>query len=371
MPIASCMSCAHPPDLVAELVVEASTSRRAGAQHRVAELADVRERRAASRADLGIERAASFAASTTSSSLVARTLEPSALRGYWGSTSTLSATPGSPRSRATASTAAPTARTAARAVVALTTSCARSRPRRRNSGAGPSAPASARARIAPPPRSRGARSLGGADDPHQRRERRIARAPRGGELARQEAVGVVARGERIDAASGAERLDEHRAARARRAPPGRRAGRRARTSAPRRGSRGTAASRPRRRRRRASTSGKSWPLATICVPTSTARSERSNAPQDRPGSATSASRRKTRRRARARSCSRRSVPVPWRATLPTRTRCTRSGTRSRWPQWWQASVRPARCRTSDTSQFGQLQARPQTRQPGSSTSRGG
>ena len=56
------------------------------------------------------------------------------------------------------------------------------------------------------------------------------------------------------------------------------------------------------------------------------------------------------------------MPVPWRATLTDPHSLHTSGTRSRWPQWWQASVRPARCRTSETSQFGQLQAWPQTRQ---------
>ena len=63
------------------------------------------------------------------------------------------------------------------------------------------------------------------------------------------------------------------------------------------------------------TSGKSWPLATICVPTSTPRGARSNAPQHL-GRAARRRRRGARRAGppRRSSCSSRSVPAPWRAT---------------------------------------------------------
>ena len=63
-------------------------------------------------------------------------------------------------------------------------------------------------------------------------------------------------------------LDEHPAAARARGRRGRRAGRSARTSAPRRGSRGSAASQSASSTTPSVTSGKSWPLATICVPSS-------------------------------------------------------------------------------------------------------
>ena len=47
----------------------------------------------------------------------------------------------------------------------------------------------------------------------------------------------------------------------------------------------------------------------------------------------------------------RSVPAPWRATDSEPQASQRSGTRSRWPQWWQAIAFSARCSTSATSQL--------------------
>ena len=104
------------------------------------------------------------------------------------------------------------------------------------------------------------------------------------------------------------------------------------------------------------TSGKSWPLATICVPSSSpagaARKRASSSGTASLAPAVSASRRKTGTSSPSRSsCSIRSVPAPWRATDSEPQASQRSGTRSRWPQWWQAIAPSARCRTSATSQL--------------------
>ncbi len=79
--------------------------------------------------------------------------------------------------------------------------------------------------------------------------------------------------------------------------------------------------------------------------------------------AVSASRRNTGTSSAERSsASTRSVPAPWRATESEPQASQRSGTRSRWPQWWQAIACSARCRTSATSQFGHSHAFPHERQ---------
>ena len=57
-----------------------------------------------------------------------------------------------------------------------------------------------------------------------------------------------------------------------------------------------------------------------------------------------------------------SVPAPWRATDTEPQSGQAPGTRSRWPQWWQATSPAARCSTSDTSHCGHSQTRPQTPQ---------
>ena len=108
----------------------------------------MRERRRASRGDLGIELRrfllelvfgllfelvlCLFGHAFQSSRGIASGL------GHCGSTSTLTLTPRLAASGPTASTAAPTAAIAARRSVDLSTSWLRARPRSRNSGAGPS-----------------------------------------------------------------------------------------------------------------------------------------------------------------------------------------------------------------------------------------
>ncbi len=80
--------------------------------------------------------------------------------------------------------------------------------------------------------------------------------------------------------------------------------------------------------------------------------------------AASASRRKTGSGASdaSSSASSRSVPVPWRATDTDPQSGHDDGTRSEWPQWWQAIRPPARWRTSETSQCGHSHTRAQPRQ---------
>ena len=237
---------------------------------------------------------------------------------------------------------------------------------RRRAERGAPAPRAASRTAAAAARARRRARLGRADDPDQRRERRVAQrlaAARARRRGSRRCRG--ARRSAIERRVGRDRLDEHAPARGAAARRGRRAGRRARTSAPRRGSRGSAASRRRRARRRASTSGKSWPLATIWVPTSTpraARLERARAP-----------------RAGVAACRRRAGTPGW-PTLgelvlealgagavaarsrPSRSASQRDGTRSRWPQWWQASRPSARCSTSATSQSGTSTRSPHDRQ---------
>ena len=57
----------------------------------------------------------------------------------------------------------------------------------------------------------------------------------------------------------------------------------------------------------------------------------------------------------------RSVPAPWRATESEPQASQRWGTRSRWPQWWQAIARSARCSTSATSHCGHSHTFPHER----------
>ena len=116
-----------------------------------------------------------------------------------------------------------------------------------------------------------------------------------------------------------------------------------------------------------STPGTSWPFATICVPTSTARSAARNRSSVAAGSpardATSASRRSTSRRGNRsiRSSSTRSVPAPIRARSTDPHAGHAAGARSRSPQWWQTS-RSRPWSTSETSQRGQRHERAHVRQ---------
>ena len=140
----------------------------------------------------------------------------------------------------------------------------------------------------------------------------------------------------------------------------------ARTCAPRRGSRGWPARGRRRARPRGETPGMSWPLATSCVPTSTAAVARRNARSVASGSpgraATSASSRITSTRGKrlSSSSSTRVVPAPrWaRSTEPQVEHARGSGSPA--PQWWQTRRRP--WSTSETSQRGQRHVRPHVRQ---------
>ncbi len=119
------------------------------------------------------------------------------------------------------------------------------------------------------------------------------------------------------------------------------------------------------------TSGKSWPLATIWVPSRIpARGALERAPArprprrarrrcrsrgGRPGSRS----RPASRRARAAGARSRRRGGPRRAS---RSSCSASGAGSRWPQWWQATSPAERCRTSATSHCGHSHTRPQLRQ---------
>ena len=117
------------------------------------------------------------------------------------------------------------------------------------------------AQAAARPPASGPGSARRAHDPDQLAVGRIARAARRRcELLRQEALGVVrARRERSDARLRVERLHDHPAAARARGRCGRRAAPRARRCAPRRGSRGSAAWSRRRARRRASRPGSRGP----------------------------------------------------------------------------------------------------------------
>ena len=115
------------------------------------------------------------------------------------------------------------------------------------------------------------------------------------------------------------------------------------------------------------TSGKSWPLATICVPTSTPDSARLEALEDLEVAA--------RRRARAvgveaedRQRRGRGGDLgldPLAARRPARARVTEpqsghaAAAARAWPQWWQRRSSPARWTTSETSQLGHPAAQPQ------------
>ena len=246
--------------------------------------------------------------------------QSSARRVYCGSTSTLNATPRCARGGAGASTAAPIGGDGARAVVRLDDDLAAVRGRAGGTAApGPST-------LARPPAAprRAAAALG-----RGRVRRRVlgGRAARCGSASRTAGSaaprGARARRRGSPAASWRAARDDRRARRARasgRAP----ARRRRRGRAPgelgdeREGALLGAEVREAQRRvgvdddARASTSGKSWPLATICVPTQDRRGRRrSNAREDRGRAArrpASASRRKTGAGAAARSRSSRSVP---------------------------------------------------------------
>jgi hypothetical protein len=194
---------AHARDLLAQASSKTSTGRACALQHRIAEDAHVRERGVAPRGDLRVEGGGSCASGASATSTSWTSCSAIALEGsYCGSTSTLNAAARWARSAATACTAAPTCATAAARSCALTTTWARSRPRRRKSGAGPEASAR-RSRTRGRRRQRRARASRRADDADQRRERRVAQRAAALELAGQEAVGVVAAAKRIDGASGA------------------------------------------------------------------------------------------------------------------------------------------------------------------------
>ena len=229
---------------------------------------------------------------------------------YCGSTSTLKRTPRVPRPAATAVDGRADGRAPRRPrSPALTTSWLRSRPaqaeqRRRAEHRAPRRAEALRAAPAAACALRPGR-LGGADDPDQVRERRVAQrlAARRARRRGSRRASWLRRAARSPRASGASVCTSTRPPRGAAARAARRAGRRARTCAPRRGSRGSAASRRRRARRRASTSGKSWPLATICVPTQDARAARPRSAASTRGdaalaAAASASRRNTGKRRR-------------------------------------------------------------------------
>ena len=270
---------------------------------------------------------------------------PSPLEGsYCGSTSTLkrdAAVRAVARRRP--ATAAPTARDRrARGRCALTTTWARSRPRRRNSGAGPErAGTEARRGRRPRPRSAAPGRLRRADDADQRRERRVAqRLAAALELARpgsRRRRGAAAK--RIDGRVGRERLDEHAPA-ARRRGPARPASwatsANVRSSARKSGKRSVASA--------------SSTTPSVDVGEVVALGHHLRADQH-------AARRRARRRASTRA-RRRPTSASRRKTSPpapqlglealgagavagdrdaSRTRRSASGTRSRWPQWWQAS----------------------------------
>ena len=284
----------HPLDLRAQRVVEAVDRAGLGAQHRIAELADLRERRRAPRGDLGVElrllpprarlRAAASAAglvacSATLFSLVRGIRVVGLVGRYCGSTSTLTLTPRAAASGPTASTAAPTAAIAARRSVDLSTSWLRgsapqpkqrrrpehARPRRVDAIAQGACGGEAQ-RPARSPSRRPGSAIRTADSPAPCAAR--ARRPgtprsRGGTRTRSSARPARA------------------SARARGRPPAPRPARPAscvisanvRSSARKSGKRSVwsaSSTTP------SVTSAKSWPLATICVPTSTPAGAASN-----------------------------------------------------------------------------------------------
>ncbi len=241
-----------------------------------------------------------------------------------------------------------------RAVGALTTTWLRSRPRSRNSGAGPS---TSRPRAAPgPPRWRRGRRIAAALATAPRWSRRpgsasrtAGSAGRGGARARRRGSRRCRAGRRgrSTAASGSRVWTSTRprtgAAPCAARELGDQRERALLRAEVREAQRGVGVDARRRGRRRGSRGPWRRPA---CRRGSPAR-PRPNACSDRPpGSPMSASRRSTGRECLARSCSRRSVPVPWRASDTDRHSGQRSGTCSRWPQWWQDIAPSARCRTS-------------------------
>ena len=115
------------------------------------------------------------------------------------------------------------------------------------------------------------------------------------------------------------------------------------------------------------TPAKWWPFATICVPSSTARSA---AAKRRSASGTAPRSSTTSASSRIRSSSgtllgelplEALVPAPMRASSDDPQTGQTSGEGSTCAQWWQCS-RSSRCSTSATSQFGQRRVLPQARQ---------
>src|ERR1700761_5918617 len=116
------------------------------------------------------------------------------------------------------------------------------------------------------------------------------------------------------------------------------------------------------------TSGKSWPLATICVPTRTAlaaspNSARIRAWAPRLAVVSESSRNTGIGASRAVSSSSiSSVPAPARASVVEEQTGQARGARSEWLQWWQTRRPDSRWTISETSQLGQPQWCPQERQ---------
>ena len=287
--------------------------------------------------------------------------------------------PAAPRSAARRSTTRRTAATSPPARSwALTRIRRRWRLRTRNIGAGPSRSDAARA--APARSSRGDRArrprracgslLAGEVDPHQVRVGRVAERLAAVELAGRGSPAESWRGGVLDRGGARrQRLHDHLSPGLAAARSGRPAGRPSRRSAPRRGSRGSAGSRRRRGSSLRVTSGKSWPLATIWVPTRTALGASPNsarmrawAPRGGGGVGVEAEDRHRRRAARAAAprsarCRRRPARASSRRTPgrpAARARCGRSGGRR--------GGRCSRWTISETSQFGQPQWCPQERQ---------
>ena len=290
---------------------------------------------------------------------------------YCGSTSTEKATWRKTRSRAAPSTAAATAAIGGRPLGRLdhhleALAAAQAEQRRGPEHVGARAPPRPRPPGRPPP-ARPARPRPGRRPGSGRRTAGSA-APRGGRARRPRSPACRAATPPRSPARPARwsgRARARRAARARRGPASWAISANVRSSARKSGKRrveSASSTTP------SVTSGKSWPLATICVPSSSPRGAASNRASSR-GTASLVARRvgvepEHRDVERLGRAPPRSARCPPRSARPPASRRRRSGrgTRSRWPQWWQAIAPCARCSTSATSHCGHSQTFPHVRQ---------
>ena len=331
-----------------------------GLQDRVAELDDLRERRLAPRPDLGIERRRLACAPSSASSGRRRAgARASAIadvdRRCSSARASLRVDVDAKRDAAVLAVARRARRpprrspsTARGRSAALTTIWQRSLPRRRNSGAGPStlatsggSAASRRARSAPAAASGAPASSRGADDPDQRRERRVAQRRAALELAGEEARrrrGCAAA--TIGAASG------HRVCTSTRPSRGPAAGAAGELGDERERALLGAEVREAQRRSASSTTP-SVDVGEVVALGDHLRAEQDaavGAPRTRASTAAAPPARPRRRRAGDDAARRSSVLEPLGPGAvagdrrPSRSPGSASGTRSRWPQWWQASV---------------------------------